>query len=102
MTFATLTFGEGNETVLFTRAGGVSGSYPQPTPGRHAEEELEYINGVGPVSPFVAETPPTAQQRVDDFRAQATVLKTAIEAIGIQAGFADNDAVWDAIRDALP
>ena len=102
MTFQTLIFGENDETVLFTRGGGVSGGYSQPTPGRLVDEEQEYINGVGPISPFVAETPPTAQQQADDYRAQVNVLKTALEVIGIQAGFADEDALWDAVRDALP
>ena len=102
MTFTNLTFGENDESVLFVRDDGKSGVYPQPTPGRLVEEELEYTTLVGPISPFVPETPPTAQQRVDDFRAAATVLKAAIEVVGIQAGLADEDAVWDAVRDALP
>ena len=101
MTFATLTFGENDETVLFTRNTGVSGAYPQPTPSRHEEEEAAYISGVGPISPFVAPIAPTDQERTDEFRGQDTILKTTLEVIGIQAGFADDDALWDAVRDAL-
>ena len=101
MTFATLTFGENDETVLFTRAGGQSGGYPQPTPGRHVEEEAEYVGTVGPIAPFVAPPDPSAQQRVDGFRAPDNVLTAALETAGIEAGFADADAYWVAVRDAL-
>ena len=102
MTFTSLQFGDvDNKSVRFVRDNGQAGIYPQPTPGRHVDEEADYIINVGPISAFVAPIVETDQQLTDAFRGQSTVLRTALEVIAIQAGFADADAFWDAVRDAL-